>query len=63
LVAWWRPEAYQHLNPSTAKITDTVIIVNYHHVDGFATLDTSDRQRRIAGCEEAVGVPIFHTVT
>jgi hypothetical protein len=34
-----------------------------HHVDGFATLDTSDRQRRIAGYEEAVGVPLFHTMT
>jgi hypothetical protein len=29
--------------------------------DGFPTLDTSDRQRRIAGYEEA-GVPLFRTV-
>jgi hypothetical protein len=26
------------------------------------TLDTADRQRRIAGYEEAVGVPLFRTV-
>jgi hypothetical protein len=30
--------------------------------DDFATLDTSDRQRRISGYEEAVGVPLFRTV-
>ena len=30
--------------------------------DGFATLDASDHQRRIAGYEEAVGVPLFHTM-
>jgi len=31
--------------------------------DGFATLDTSGRQRRIAGYEEAVGMPLFHIVS
>jgi hypothetical protein len=31
--------------------------------DGFAIFDTSDRQRRIAGYEEAVGVPLFRTVS
>src|SRR3977135_1058188 len=30
-----------------------------HYVDGFATLDTSDRQRRIARYEEAVGTGTF----
>jgi hypothetical protein len=34
-----------------------------HYVDGFATLDTSDRQGRIAGYEEAVGVMLFRTMT
>jgi hypothetical protein len=33
------------------------------YVDGFATLDTSDRQGRIAGYEEAVGVMLFRTMT
>jgi hypothetical protein len=32
------------------------------YVDGFATVNTSDHQRRLAGYEEA-GVPLFRAVS